>query len=265
MALSSSLLAWFNFGYSTVLKKGFNMPKTINGKSNGVAEAAKIVASKPAPSVITVKTTPAAAEPTKEVTLEIPAMKLELVRLRVVGESPLIMHQWSEKAKAQMRDKQQKAAKVGREVRNPQAEFDAATYFISQNPVRYGFPVTAFKSSMVDAALAAGGKKTETRRAFHIQYDAVVNGNMLVEIHAPHRIMREDMVSVGMGTDLRYRPEFPTWEVHLTFQYDARQTSPAQLIALCNQSGFSTGVGEWRPEKDGLYGRFVVAGIMEFD
>jgi len=76
--------------------------------------------------------------------------------------------------------------------------------------------------------------------------------------------MREDTVRVGMGTaDLRYRPEFKEWAVNLIIRLNTRSMTLEQLIHLFNQAGFSVGVGEWRPEKDGRNGMFHVAGVQE--
>jgi hypothetical protein len=67
--------------------------------------------------------------------------------------------------------------------------------------------------------------------------------------------MREDMVRVGMGKpDIRYRGEFMPWTVDLPILYNARVISDEQLANLIVTAGFSVGVGEWRPEKDGSYG-----------
>jgi hypothetical protein len=94
---------------------------------------------------------------------------------------------------------------------------------------------------------------TEARGAFH------VDGEM-VAIQAGPPKMRQDMVRVGMGTaDVRFRGEFTQWAVDLTVSYNAAALSPEQIVNLFNLAGFGVGVGEWRPEKDGGYGRFHVA------
>lgn len=52
------------------------------------------------------------ATKTEQSTLEIKEIILETVTLRIVGETPLIMHAWSEKAKREILDKQMKATKT---------------------------------------------------------------------------------------------------------------------------------------------------------
>ena len=55
------------------------------------------------------------ATKTEQSALEIKEIILETVALRIVGETPLIMHAWSEKAKREILDKQMKVNKDKRE------------------------------------------------------------------------------------------------------------------------------------------------------
>lgn len=48
----------------------------------------------------------------KEKEVIIPAINIQTAVIKVVGDSPLIMHKWSEKAKKEMLDKQMKKAKT---------------------------------------------------------------------------------------------------------------------------------------------------------
>ena len=78
--------------------------------------------------------------------------------------------------------------------------------------------------------------------------------------------MREDMVRVGMGTvDIRFRPEFRQWGMSVLIQFNARAISQEQVVNLLNLGGFSVGVGEWRPEKDGDKGRFSVVSKFSWE
>jgi len=77
--------------------------------------------------------------------------------------------------------------------------------------------------------------------------------------------MREDMVRVGMGTaDLRYRGEFADWSAKLLVRYNANVLSESQILNILNVAGFAVGVGEWRPERDGMSGMFHVADEQEY-
>jgi hypothetical protein len=108
------------------------------------------------------------------------------------------------------------------------------------------------KAAMVGACRFVDMKMTEARGAFHIDCE------MLQVIGEPR--MREDMVRVGMGTaDIRYRPEFPVWRIPGHDQVQRRRDQRRAAREPDQQAGFGVGIGEWRPEKNGSYGRFHVA------
>ena len=67
-------------------------------------------------------------------------------------------------------------------------------------------------------------------------------------------------MKVGMGVaDLRYRGEFRNWWADLPIEYNrSSQYSLEAIINIINAGGFVCGVGEWRPEKDGNFGRYEV-------
>lgn len=204
----------------------------------------------------------------ENVGIELPKLDIRLMEVAVVGDSPLIVHAWSAKAKKEMLDKQMKKAKPAREAKDPVADFEASMYRLADGG--YGFPSVAFKNAAVTAGTSVAGlTKIQARQAFHILgEDADIEGAFegskarvnLVRIEGGTPGMREDMVRVGMGTaDLRYRPEFLDWHAKLLVRYNANVLSESQILNLLNVAGFAVGVGEWRPEKDGQYGMFHVA------
>lgn len=190
----------------------------------------------------------AAREP---VAIAIPPIDVRQIEITLIGDSPLISHAWSDKAKRQMLDKQMKKAKTAKEAKDPERDYQESLY---QHPDGgYGFPTVAFKSAAVGACRFSDGiKMTEARGAFHI------DGEYARVIGEPS--MRSDMVRIAMGTaDIRFRGEFKQWRVTLLVKFNASVLSPSQIINLFNLAGFGVGVGEWRPEKNGSYGRFHVA------
>lgn len=209
-----------------------------------------------------------AKAPTKsEVGIELPPLDLRLMEVTVIGDSPLIVHAWSEKAKREMLDKQMKTAKQAKAAKDPKADFESSLYRLGDG---YGFPSIGFKAAAVTACTSVAGiTKIAARQAFHILGEDIdVKGAFegtkarvnLVRIEGGAPSMREDMVRVGMGTaDLRYRGEFADWHAKILVRYNANVLSEAQILNIINVAGFAVGVGEWRPEKDGMNGMFHVA------
>ena len=208
--------------------------------------------------------------------IEIRPIEIKKVTIRIVGDTPLIMHAWSEKAKRMMLEAQMGIAKgKKKEAKNPVDDFIRSMYWLTPMPedgtmesfeeaisngARFGFPVTAFKQAAISAAYRMGWAKDKMsmRGAFFIDSDE----NGMIEIHSDTPEMREDMVKIGMGTaDIRYRGEFKNWYADLTISYNANgQYSLENIVNIINAGGYVCGVGEWRPERDGQNGMFHVAG-----
>jgi hypothetical protein len=171
------------------------------------------------------------------------------IKVRIVGDSPLIVHAWSEKAKQMMLDKQMKKGTQAKEAKDPERDYQDSMYHLPEGGT--GFPAVGIKACAIRGAKGLGMVMSDTRAAFHIDGD-------LLRIDGDPR-PREDMVRVGMGTaDIRYRAEYLDWAIDLDIAYNARIVSAEQIVAMLDAGGFGTGLGEWRPEKDGQFGRFHV-------
>jgi len=173
------------------------------------------------------------------------------IKVTIVGDSPLITHAWSHKAKQMMLDKQMKKGTQAKEAKDPERDYEESLYRLPDGTC--GFPAIGVKAAAIRGAKALGMVMVDMKGAFHI--DAV-----LLKINGEPQ-MREDMVRVGMGTaDIRYRGEFPVWSIDLPITYNARAISPEQIVAMLDAAGFGVGIGEWRPERNGQSGRFHVSG-----
>ena len=178
------------------------------------------------------------------------------VRLQIKGTSPLIQHQWSQKAKEMIRSKQAGKKTKDREVRDPQREGEEAAYRTADG--KYGIPVAALKAAIVEAAHKdIGFEKTLVKKAVFILCE---DPNAILEMECEQPTVKEDAVRVGGGSaDLRYRPYFsPGWTVEATFEIDAELLTTSDLVALLDRAGFGVGLCEMRPEKGGDKGRFQV-------
>lgn len=209
--------------------------------------------------------------------LEIRPLEIKSIPIRIVGDTPLIVHAWSEKAKKMMLDAQTGATKTkAKEKRDPFDDFINSLYWLEgmpeestpeafakavKNGAKWGFPVGAFKQAGNSAAYRMSWVKNQMqlRGAYFLKTEW---GDM-AEIKGSVPEMREDMVRIGMGSaDLRYRGEFRQWYIDMILEYNASGgLSLEQIINVLNCGGYVTGVGEWRPEKDGSNGRYHVEAI----
>ncbi len=193
--------------------------------------------------------------------IQIDRIAAETLHVPIIGTSPLIVHRWSDKAKRQMLDAQQGKKKV-KEVRDPQADYEASLYRIAveDGVDEYGFPAVAFKAATIGAARFYDKSVTMTSLKQALFFRGLVtkaDPQQLVRIDGdPH--MREDVVRVGQGTDLRYRGEFTEWSTVLTVTYVTSMLARDSVLSLLDAGGMGVGVGEWRPQKGGEFGTYAV-------
>lgn len=201
----------------------------------------------------------------KEDVLDSAIVGIQEITLTLQGRpgSPLVIHAFAEKAKQDIRDKQQKKAKKIKEERKPEEEFEAAKYVDAEG--RECAPITALKKSIITSATAFDDlTKVALRQAIFVDSVASPGSSLVpIELHdgtpAVGR-MREDAVTIGMGTrGLAYRPEYREWQLRVRIEFNPRLVSEAQLIALVDQSGWGVGICEGRPERSSAlgWGRFM--------
>lgn len=196
----------------------------------------------------------------KEVVFTIPAPNIKMMKVKIKGTSPLIFHKWSEKAIKMIEDKQQKKATKGRETRNPEEEYEASFYYDSKK--RIALPARNIKQAIVGSARFLNGiSMTILRGSVFVVGD---DADGFIPVDYKVKRMRTDMVTVGMGSaDVRYRGELDGWSMEFLVKFDLDILSPEQVLNLLQRAGFSQGLGEWRPEKNGSNGTFEVDSTSE--
>ena len=193
----------------------------------------------------------------------------------IVGDSPLITHAWSEKAKREMLAKMVKAVKHVKEERNPQEEFASSLYDLGNG--EYGFPVTALKKALLASAHKDKGiPKTTVMAGLWLDFRMVqarpaLAGALcdmpIVRIHGSRPQLREDMVRIkgrgGSTANFAYRAQFFPWAIHLTGKIDLESVPPEAVAFLVEAGGRACGIGDWRVEKSGVFGSFHMADEVE--
>ncbi len=221
-------------------------------------------------------------------TVTIKPLILKRIQIRIIGDTPLIVHAWSEKAKKEMLDTQQGKGKTKKKpTKMPFDDFARALYWITpmpevmiddeatgekrmvvteeifdeaiKNGAKFGFPANSFKLAANSSAYRLGWVKNQMglRGAYFLNAE---DGSELVEIKGSTPVIREDMVKVGMGSaDLRYRPMFENWYCDMILEYnESGDMKLSDILSCIEAGGYVCGVGEWRPEKDGSFGRFHI-------
>lgn len=194
----------------------------------------------------------------------------------IVGDTPLIVHAWSHKARSEMLSKQVKAIrKSGKEARDPHQDFADSLYDLGDGS--FGFPTTGIKKAIMSPAHKDKGiAKSLVLSSLWINADIVrtkpafegaICDMPVTRIYGSRPEMREDMVKIGAGLNkvasLAYRAQFSTWAMKISGRFNATQLPVETLAFLVQEAGISCGFGEWRNEKSGIFGAFHLANEEE--
>ena len=190
----------------------------------------------------------------KEIAFQISAPNIQTMKVVLRGTSPLIFHKWDEKAIKMILDKQMKKAQKGREIRDPEKEYKNSFYYDAKGNI--AFPARNIKQAIVGSARFINGvPMTILRGSVFVEGDK----DGYIPVTFKKKSMRQDMVTVGMGTaDIRFRGQLEDWSMDVLIKFDADILSAEQVLNLLQRAGFSQGLGEWRPEKNGDYGTFSI-------
>jgi len=182
--------------------------------------------------------------------------KIYSVCLEITGTAPLIQNKFAQKTIEEMLRKHM-GLSVQKEKKIPSECIERAT--IKNEDGKVCIPPTAIKKAILSAsAMVKGLKKT------HIRASIFVEGNS-IPIKYSQMVPQMDMVrtsGIGRAPDVRFRPRFEDWSARVIILFS--EMIPVQTVVdLVHRAG-NCGVGEWRPEKDGNFGTFVVTrNIME--
>lgn len=192
-----------------------------------------------------------------EQSVHLPTVEKRRIAIRLLGETPLIVHRFEEKAITEMLAKQ-RGLPFERQKKNPHKDYEASKYKNVKD--EDCIPVMTVKKAMVEAAgFDDNITKKQTRGAFMIigEYAPLDYGEVR---------MRQDMVrlsGIGRTPDIRFRAEYIDWSVDLVIEFNPRLITVDQIIYLLNTAGNAVGICEWRVQKDGNYGAFSVESLPD--
>lgn len=188
--------------------------------------------------------------------IHIPEISNLELTVDIVGRTPLLVKRFDEKTQQDIEEAQQGVAKRKKEPRKPEEECERAR-------IKNEKGEDCIKAIWLKKGMAAMGGYFGIPRG-NIEQGVYILGDLLPIKHSAKKpIMNTARVRVGMGgmakTSVAYRPEFRDWKcLGVRIGFDASVLTAHQVISLLNHAGGKNGIGEWRPQKGGDYGRFDV-------
>lgn len=185
---------------------------------------------------------------------------MEIVQCTIAGVSPLLLNRWTEESEAALG-----SGSRGTHQRNgrlPRDEAQYRAYVQPDAPDVYVVPTLNLLASFREGGRyhKIGRKQVSTRDSSLI-YGAVQIDPPLV-IPLEHAGMEVDTRSVRIGPTkgaaMRHRPRFDEWTLAVTLTIDTDILSVPLVRAIIDDAGKRVGLGDYRPQTNGPFGRYRV-------
>jgi hypothetical protein len=200
----------------------------------------------------------------KQDEIVIQPLKQGVIRLRIIGTTPLYQNRMAAKSKNQLLVGGGKKTKAERAhiKHNPEAEYRDSAQMLPSGPTALGINVIAVKAAMSTAALETPGlTKTSAQRLLFMP------GSFAPLYGTPQ--LKMDVVrsaDINKTPDIRTRCFIPHWGSEILIHFISPQLSATSVINLLINAGILVGVGDFRQEKGkGSFGSFRVLAESEKD
>ena len=165
--------------------------------------------------------------------------------VEIKGISPLLMHRFPlEPVQA-----------IEKKTKEEQAKLAA---YIDEETDELYIPGVAIQRCLIAAAAYSKGKgraslQKPVAACVFVSPDQCGLGTKAYKIDA-----RPVVIAATKGRIVRYRPRLDQWGVSFSLDYDPDMLTEAQLRTVVDDAGAKVGLLDFRPERKGPFGRFMV-------
>jgi len=181
-------------------------------------------------------------------------MEFELVNVnvKITGISPLLMHRFSEEG-LEPKKSTRKSTK--------QTTDDVHSYLYQDKKCG-----TIYQpSTHIIATLKKGGARFQIPGQGKLTYKNMMGSGVVICIpdEIPHLYPEWEVdtrsVVIGRARVMRSRPVFKKWALEFELEIDEMEVPNDVVKEILEYSGKRVGIGDFRPEKGGSFGRFEVS------
>lgn len=203
----------------------------------------------------------------KQQTVSIKPPNFGIATFHVKGVAPLVIHRFSAKTKAQMKDKMETGKAAGsrknREAKATDDLYEEARYKSADG--WDGFNASSVRAAMISACRLVGFKMTLAKLSVFVEADGVDATEPQIPliriIGKPTK--QEDMARVETGQPyVTVRAAYHDWKAKIRIRYDADQFTLQDVTNLISRVGMQVGIGEGRPDSKNSagmgWGLFVI-------
>lgn len=181
---------------------------------------------------------------------------MKRIKIEVTGISPLLQHRFPV-------DDTEPTAKIKNKAANS-GDVESCLYRLPDGTIyQPGIHfIACMKKAGAKFKIPGQGKATYKNLigsgAVLIDPEAIPHKNQAWEIDA-----RAIVNPSTKGRNIRKRPCFKNWVLTFHLEYDEDEISCSDIKAILDYAGRRVGIGDFRPEKGGPFGRFLVSEFKE--
>jgi hypothetical protein len=172
-------------------------------------------------------------------------MTTRKIQCEITGTSPLLMHRFPmEEIQALEKKPKEERAEIAA-YRDPDTE-------------ELYIPGVAFQRCLISAAVYSKGKGRASLQKPVAACVLILPERASLGVKQYSIDSRPVVISATKGRIVRHRPRLDKWSTTSTIEYDDELLTEQQLRQVVNDAGSRVGLLDFRPEKKGPFGRFMV-------
>lgn len=174
-------------------------------------------------------------------------MSTKMAKVRIKGRSALLMHAYPMEPVEALEKKSKEDQAEHAAYRDP----DTNELYV---------PAVALQRALVNGATYSKGKGRASLQKPVAACVMVSPERLSLKTEKYAIDSRPVVIPATKGRVMRHRPRLDNWEVEFELEWDDTLLTEEQVRRVVDDSGSRVGLLDFRPEKKGPFGRFVVVG-----
>jgi len=184
---------------------------------------------------------------------------MKVVNLKIEGVTPLLVHKFSERAESEVTTNI-RGSSLGKERGTPKEQAESVAYRNKEK--RLYIPASNLYRSLIEAGkFHKNGKKTVTTQKNSLVPAGVslIGNEDLPLTPQDYEVDSRPVVipSTG-GRIMRHRPRWDKWSLSFSIIINEEIFTETFVRQLVDDAGQKIGLGDFRPDRKGLFGQFRV-------
>jgi hypothetical protein len=190
---------------------------------------------------------------------------MNTIKITIRGTTPLLQNRFTDAAMLAVESGTSRTMKGDKG--SPREQAEPKTY--RDNKGRFTIPGPNVFRCIIDAGKytkVGKSKATTTKSSIIPSFSSVATLDCVLTDHdgAPLADFEVDSRAVVIpstgGRIMAHRPRFDAWQVTFDLELDTRECDAKTMRRLIDDAGSKVGIGDFRPDRKGPFGKFVVVG-----